>query len=84
MTGEIPSGMVPGEDGRGKRVAYDNRVTATGAEEGRLVGEGLAGMPDSLKQQQTAWLRREQEEKESAVNAERQRLRKLAEEEGKL
>jgi hypothetical protein len=84
MTGEIPSGMVPGEDGRGKRAVYDNRVTATGADEGRLVGEGLAGVPDSLRQQQSAWLRREQEEKSTAVEAERQRLRKLAEQEGKL
>lgn len=96
MTGEIPSGLVPGEDGRGKRVSIptpkdlkdSNNVPLSGnttnQDELRVLSEGLQYAPKELVLEQNSWMRREQEEKRRALLQEKERLEKLAQEEENL
>lgn len=79
MTGNIPSGMIIGEDGRG------NKVKATPSDDSnRVAGEGLASMPPILASKHDEWEKRENLMRTEAVDAERARLKALAEKEGKL
>lgn len=82
MTGDIPNGISIGEDGRGH--VTHNTGPNKDDESLRLPGEGLASMPDSLRREQAAWYRKEQDEKRAELEKERQRLREIAEKEGSL
>lgn len=102
MTGEIPSGIIPGEDGRGRKIASPSGVAkkdgsnqsvkdqallsgnTSKQDELRSLSEGMQYAPKELIEQQSMWMRREQEEKRRALLQEKERLEKLAQEEEKL
>lgn len=85
MTGEIPSGMVLGEDGRGRKLSAQKQGESTKTDNSnRLPGEGLATVPAVLAAKHDEWAKRELAIKENATLSERTRLRELAEKEGKL
>lgn len=79
MTGNIPSAMVQGEDGRGKRLP-----PATAEDNRNLAGGGLASMPKVLAAKNDEWTQRESELRSAAEEQERAKLRELAQKEGKL
>lgn len=84
MTGDIPSGMVMGEDGRGRKVNPSTLSASSPKDDGYLPGEGLATVPPVLAEKHNEWAKREQKLKSEATMAERERLKLLAEKEGKL
>ncbi|VVT53605.1 uncharacterized protein SAPINGB_P003658 [Magnusiomyces paraingens] len=88
MTGEIPSGLVRGEDGQGRRVSPAEaeavqRELAQDPDAARAYAEGLQYAPPSLIKQKDSWAAKQHMEKQRAIEEEKQRLRVLAEKESK-
>ena len=89
MTGDIPSGLVRGEDGAGKRLSAETveqmqKELKQNPDRVREMSEGLQIVPPSLLKRQNEWEKKTDTEKELALGQERERLRKLAEKEEKL
>lgn len=89
MTGDIPSGLVRGEDGHGKKMDADTveemtRELKQNPDKVRKMSEGLQMVPPSLMKKQDEWEKRNENEKRVAMAEERERLKKLADKEEKL
>lgn len=85
MTGEIPSGLVRGEDGSGRRMDLDEvqRELKADPDNMRAFSEGLQFAPPSLIKKKDVWATKQREEKEAALAEEKARLKALAAKEGK-